>query len=85
MNKGNELEYQELSIWNLNSILNYIKENFFQIFLLILVCIIIYTVDYISNINIILFSMPTYIPGIGHGPHQNIQQKLIKKQKKIKK
>jgi hypothetical protein len=81
MNKGNELEYQEFSIWDLNSIFNYIKEHYFQIFLLILVCIIIYTVDYISNINIILFSIPPYIPGIvGTG-----KQKLIKKQKKIKK
>ena len=41
MNKGNELEYQEFSIWDLNSIFNYIKEHYFQIFLLILVCIII--------------------------------------------
>ena len=80
MNKGNELEYQEFSIWDLNSIFNYIKEHYFQIFLLILVCIIIYTVDYISNI--ILFSMPSYIPGIGP---QNTPQKLIKKQKKTKK
>ena len=36
MNKGNELEYQEFSIWDLNSIFNYIKEHYFQIFLLII-------------------------------------------------
>jgi hypothetical protein len=44
-------EDNEFSIYNFNSIINYIKENFFQILLLFLVFFIIYLVDYITNIN----------------------------------
>jgi hypothetical protein len=55
-------EYQELSIWNLNSIFEFVKENFIQILLLILVFIIIYIVDYISNVNALIFAMPSPIP-----------------------
>ena len=55
-------EYQELSIWNLNSIIEFVKENFIQILLLILVFIIIYTVDYISNLNAVIFAIQTPIP-----------------------
>ncbi len=55
-------EYQELSIWNLNSIFEFVKENFIQILLFILVFIIIYTVDYISNVNALIFAIPSPIP-----------------------
>ena len=44
-------EDNEFSIYDFNSIINYTKENFFQILLLFLVFFIIYAVDYISNIN----------------------------------
>ena len=41
----------ELSIYDFNSIINYIKNNFIQILLLLFVFLIIYTIDKISNIN----------------------------------
>ena len=47
-------EDNEFSIYDFNSIINYTKENFFQILLLFLVFFIIYLVDYISNINTII-------------------------------
>lgn len=63
MNKETEFE-EELSIWNFNSILNYIKQNFIQILLLFLVFVIIYIVDHLSNINATIFSMPSVIAGL---------------------
>jgi hypothetical protein len=62
MDKEPEFNYQEISIWNLNSIINYLKDNFIQILLLILVFVIIYTVDYISNINTMIFSNTQALP-----------------------
>ncbi len=52
----------DLSIYDFNSIINYIKNNIIQILLLILVFFIIYTVDYISNINTILMAPITMMP-----------------------
>ena len=76
MKNNVELEYNELSVWDVNSIINYIKDNYIQILLLISVFIIIYIVDHISNINAILYGLPSAIPG---------QVNLTKKQKKSKK
>ena len=55
---------EDFSIYNINSIINFIKENYIQILLFILVFIIIYVVDYISNINAMIFAMPSPIPGV---------------------
>ena len=74
-----ELEYNELSSWDVNVIINYIKDNYIQILLLISVFIIIYIVDHISNINAILYGLPSAIPS-----HTN-QVKLTKKPKNSKK
>jgi len=49
-----EIVEDDFSIYNINSILNYIQNNVFQIVLFILVFLIIYIVDYISTINSIL-------------------------------
>ena len=76
MKNNVELEYNELSGWDVNVIINYIKDNYIQILLLISVFVIIYIVDHISNINAILYSLPSAIP---------IQVKLTKKLKKSKK
>ena len=51
----------------LYEIISYIKNNFIQFLLLILVFIIVYTVDYISNINAELFNIQSqfmYLPTI---------------------
>jgi len=76
-------DYEELSIWDLNSIINYIKDNYIQFLLLILVFFIIYIVDYISNINAMIFSMPSPIPG--SKPPDSTQIKLPKKRRQSKK
>jgi hypothetical protein len=57
---------------DLNSIITYIKENIIQILLLVLVFIIIYVVDHISNINSILFGIPSAVIGVSA---QNTQVK----------
>jgi len=48
------IEDNDFSIYNFNSIVNYIKNNILQIFLFILVFLIIYIVDRISTINSML-------------------------------
>ena len=48
---------EELSIWNIYSIINYVKDNFVQFILLISVFIIIYYVDYINNFNTALTNL----------------------------
>ena len=73
----------DLSIYDFNSIINYIKDHFIQILLLIVVFCIIYTVDYISNINTILMAQASMMPGIPGIPQQPI--KMFKKRKMFKK
>lgn len=71
----------DLSIYDFNSIINYIKNNFIQILLLIIVFFIIYTVDYISNINTMLMAPISVIPGMPNS-QQSIMPKGRKKSKK---
>lgn len=83
------IEYEDFSFKNINSIINYIKNNWFQFLLLFLVFIIIYVVDYISNINTMIFAIPTPIPGFSASPIQSIKKvkenvNKIKKSNKIK-
>ncbi len=65
----------ELFSWNTISILNFIKDNFIQILMLLSVFVIIYVVDYISNINSAIFSIPYSIPGLPN--LQNKQPNVI--------
>jgi hypothetical protein len=67
--------------WDFYSILNFMKENFVQILLLILVFVIIYLVDHISNINSAIFGLPSTIPGITSSQPQK-KIKISKKNKK---
>ena len=62
----------DLSIYDFNSIINYIKNNSIQFLLLILVFFIIYTVDYISNMNAMIMAPISIIPSM---PQQLQQQK----------
>ena len=71
-----------LSIYDFNSIINYIKNNFIQILLLGLVFFIIYTVDYISNINTMLMTPISMIPSM---TTQIPQIKILKRRKISKK
>jgi dolichyl-phosphate-mannose--protein O-mannosyl transferase len=72
----------ELSIYDFNSIINYIKNNFVQLLLLVFVFFIIYIVDYISNINTILMSPISMMPVI---PQQQLQKIKIPKGRKTSK
>jgi hypothetical protein len=76
----------DLSDWNIYSIVNYIKENLFQFLLLLCVFFIIYIVDYLNNLNAALGNLSATVPGLSNINNQ-IQQhatlkKTIKKQKK---
>jgi len=75
---------EEISIYNINSIINFIKDNFIQIILFILVFVIIYVVDHISNINAMIFAMPSPIPGVNVIEPKS-QIKIPKGNKRIKK
>lgn len=55
-------EDNEFSIYNFNSIINYIKDNYIQLLLLCLVFFIIYIVHYITDLNTILMSQMNIIP-----------------------
>jgi hypothetical protein len=72
----------DLSIYDFNSIINYIKNNIIQILLLILVFFIIYVVDYICNINAMLMTTTSMIPNI---PQVQINPNIIKMPKGGKK
>jgi len=61
----------DFSFYNINSLIDFVKNNTIQIFLFILVFVIIYIVDYISNINTMLMEIQ--------------QQEYFKKYKKSKK
>ena len=59
-------EYTDIDLFDLNSVIQYILSNYTQFLLLLLVFIIIYVVDYISNVNNIIFSASQIIPGINN-------------------
>jgi len=56
--------YGDIFKWDIYTIIKYIKNHYIQFILLFLVFIIIYAVDYISNINAMIFTMPSAIPGV---------------------
>jgi hypothetical protein len=76
----------DLSDWNIYSIINYIKENFVQFLLLLSVFFIIYIVDYLNNINAVLGNLSATVPGLTNINNQFQQhtelKKTIKKQRK---
>ena len=80
----------DISTWDIYTIINYIKVHIVQFILLILVFIIIYVVDSITNMNASVFSLPSAIPGISTTtnailtPIKNKIKKLKKQSKKTK-
>lgn len=71
MENSSELDPDNFSFWNFNSVVNFYKDKFVPILLFLLVFVIIYVVDKISNINAMIFAMPSYIPGIPAPNPQN--------------
>ena len=59
-----DLVYNDFNIYDINSIFSFIKENAIQILLLLLVPVIIYIVDHISNINAIIFGLQAPVPSV---------------------
>jgi hypothetical protein len=83
-----DIEYSDFKVDDIYSIINFMKENYIQLFLLLLVPIIIYVVDHISNINAVLFGLPSPIPGVStqsQPKNMQTQDKLLKKRKGSKK
>lgn len=68
----------EFSIWNINSVLNHIKDNAVSFILLICVFFIIYLVDYLSNYNMTLMAIAS--ASTTHA--EIISQQIVKKLKK---
>ena len=75
----------DFSIYNLKSIINYIRNNLLQIVLFVLVLIIIYIVDHISNINTMLMVHNNYISGVNNNTKQISTIKKSIKNRKISK
>lgn len=48
-----------VSTWDIESIFQFVKDNILQMLLIILVFAIIYAVDHITNLNTILYAMPS--------------------------
>lgn len=63
-----DYDEDDFDITNLSSIINYIYKNKIQFLLLLLVGIIIYFVDYINQINSMLFGTTPFLPGVGYMP-----------------
>jgi hypothetical protein len=72
----------KLHIYDFNSILSYIINNYVKFLLLILVVIIIYIVDYICVINSSIYAMPSAIPGIAAVSQPTSNVKHSKKKRK---
>ena len=65
--------------WNVTSILNYIKNHFFKFVLLIIVVLIVFVIECITNINMQIYSIPSPVIGV---KSENI--KIVSKKKKNK-
>jgi hypothetical protein len=83
------MEYTDvnnISFWDITSVIKYISEHLVSFILFILVFIIIYIIDHISNINAIVYGSPSIIPGLSnHNSQSKHQIKLLKKRSKSNK
>jgi hypothetical protein len=84
-NNNIDFKNTEFSTWNYESVIYFLKNNYIQIGMFFLVFIIIYVVDYVSNINAAIYGLPSAIPGLppGHNNNNNKNTK-VKPVKKIK-
>ena len=64
MNKNIEGNYDSFQEYNINYLIEYIRENFIGLLLLIIVFLIIYVVDYITHINTLSIAMANAVPGM---------------------
>ena len=74
-------EYEDtddFSFLNINSIIDFVKNNLIQILLFLLVFVIIYIVDYVSNINAMLMAFQQQQMAF---QQQKMEKKIVKKNK----
>ena len=81
-NKFTYSEDTDIDFFDINSVIQYVLSNYTQFLLLLFVFIIIYAVDYISNVNNILFSATQIIPGINNSINPGENKKTNKKPNK---
>jgi hypothetical protein len=88
INSNDELNNLDLNMDNsfdIKSIIDFIIDNYKQIFLLLITVLIILVVDHITFYNNLFYSMPSIIPGVPQQPPQQKSNNLKKKPKKFKK
>jgi hypothetical protein len=88
MESESNTDYQyEYDFDSFHSIIKYIRNHYLQIIMLFAVFIIIFIIDYISNINIILFGPPPTLTLLNANNNNTINdmknKKLNNKNKKI--
>ena len=82
---NNNIDSEDIDFFNINSIIDYISTNYTQFLLLFLVFIIIFMVDYVSNLNNMIYgSAQVMIPGISASLKPLEIKKTNKKSKKRK-
>jgi hypothetical protein len=64
MNSERNVEVADDESFSLQSLFQYVNENFYGLMLLVVAGFIIYFVDYISRINALIFAMPSPVPGM---------------------
>jgi hypothetical protein len=78
------IDNEDIDFFDINSIINYISSNYTKFLLLFLAFIIIFIVDYISNLNNMIYGATQVIPGINSSVKPSEIKKTNKKLKKKK-
>lgn len=77
------LDYiDDFNIWDIKSVFKYIISKPIEFLLLLFVFLIIYFVDYISQINTTIYGMSQSIPFFGEQERKSQEQPLIQKKKR---
>jgi hypothetical protein len=85
MNREKNIEVVNDESFTLETLFQYVNENFYGLILLAFAFFIVYFVDYISRINALIFAIPTPIPGIQMSTNiSSMKPPKVKKFKKIK-
>jgi len=85
MNREKIIELVNDESFSLETLFQYVNENFYGLILLSFAFFIVYFVDYISRINALIFAIPTQIPGIQMPTNiSSMKPPKVKKFKKIK-
>jgi hypothetical protein len=83
---NDNLDYiEDFDIWDIKTIFNYIISRPIQFVLLLLVFIIIYFVDYISQINSVIYGVTQSMSMPSQQQHTQPKQVLPQKRKKVTK